>query len=57
MLTALLSAVFLGSPPRWSYLGVIPIIAGTLLVTKSRSDAAKEREEAGVYTPPLFGST
>ena len=30
---------------RWSYLGMIPIVAGTLLVTKSRADAAKEKEE------------
>ena len=43
--------MFLGSPPRWSYLGVIPIIAGTLLVTKSRSDAAKEREEVKLMGP------
>ena len=43
--TAILSALFLGSPPRWSYLGMVPIVAGTLLVTKSRADAAKEKEE------------
>lgn len=45
--TALLSALFLGTPPRWSYLGMLPIVAGTLLVTKSRADAAKEKEQGG----------
>lgn len=45
--TAILSALLLGSPPRWSYLGMVPIVVGTLLVTKSRADAAKEKEDSG----------
>ena len=49
--TAILSAMVLGTPPRWSYLGMIPIVVGTFLVTKSRADAAKDKETNHIKGP------
>jgi len=45
VLTVALSAIFLGTPLQWRYLGAGPIIVGTFLVTKGRVEAEKRKEE------------
>jgi drug/metabolite transporter (DMT)-like permease len=53
VLTALLSAVFLNTS-LWDsrYLGAVPIVTGTLLVTHGRAEATRPRAKEGGLPVP-----